>query len=280
MANFSAADVKTLRDRLGAGMLDSKNALVEADGDIEKAIEILRLKGQKGVAKREGRSTSEGLVIAREGDARDNGSTATMIELACETDFVAKNEKFVALGSQVLNAVVAAGAANVEEGAAADVNGQTVAELINDLAAVLGEKIELRRLATVPGEKFAIYLHKTSKDLPPQIGVIVAYTGNDAETARSIAQHISFANPEYLSRDDVPADLVANERKIVEEISKNEGKPEAALPKIIEGRLTGYFKQVALLEQDYAKDNKLSVKKVLDDAGLTVTNFVRYKVGS
>ncbi|RFA08725.1 translation elongation factor Ts [Subtercola boreus] len=275
MANFNVADVKILRDRLGAGMVDSKNALVEADGDIEKAIEILRLKGQKGVAKREGRATSEGLVAAKE-----NGDTATLIELASETDFVAKNQKFIDLSEKVLDAVTASGASTLDEALAADAGSQTVAATISDEAAILGEKLELRRIAKVSGEHFAIYLHRTSKDLPPQVGVVVGYTGDDAETARSIAQHISFANPEYLSRDDVPADAVDAERKIVTEIAENEGKPAAALPKIIEGRLTGYFKQVALLDQDYAKDNKLSVAKVLADAGLTVTGFARFKVGA
>jgi elongation factor Ts len=275
MANFSVADVKTLREQLGTGMVDTKNALVEADGDLEKATEILRLKGAKGNAKRADRSTSEGLVAAKE-----NGSTATMIELACETDFVAKGDKFIALADKVLDAVAAAGATTVEAGRAAAAGTQTVAELIDGEAAILGEKIELRRVAVVSGEHFAIYLHKTSKDLPPQVGVVVGYTGDDAETARSIAQHISFANPEYLAREDVPAESVENERRIVEEISRNEGKPEAALPKIIEGRLGAYFKQVALLEQDYAKDNKLNVGKVLADAGLTVTGFARFKVGA
>jgi elongation factor Ts len=275
MANFNLEDVKNLRERLGTGMVDTKNALVEADGDLEKAVEILRLKGAKGNAKRADRSTSEGLVAASE-----NGGTATMIELACETDFVAKGEKFITLADKVLAAVAAAGAASVEEGLAAPAGTETVADLINGEAAILGEKIELRRVAQVTGDSFEIYLHKTSKDLPPQVGVVVGYSGTDSETARSIAQHISFANPEYLTREDVPAEKVDAERKIVEEISRNEGKPEAALPKIIEGRLGGYFKQVALLDQDYAKDNKLSVAKVLSDAGLTIDGFARFKVGA
>ena len=276
MANFNVADVKILRDRLGAGMVDSKNALVEADGDIDKAIDILRLKGQKGVAKREGRATSEGLVAAKE-----SGNSATLIELACETDFVAKNQKFIDLSEKVLDAVVAANAATVAEalGAACGPH-QTVAEVITDEAAILGEKIELRRVAQVGGEHFSIYLHRTSKDLPPQIGVVVAYSGDDAETARSIAQHISFADPVYLSRDDVPPAEVENERRIVEQISREEGKPEAALPKIIEGRVGAFFKQVALLEQDYARDNKLNVGKVIADAGLKIEGFARFKVGA
>ncbi|MDJ0322265.1 translation elongation factor Ts [Cryobacterium sp. PH31-AA6] len=275
MASISLADVKALRERLGTGMVDTKNALVEAEGDMDKAVEILRMKGAKGNAKRADRSTSEGLVAAKE-----TGDTATLIELACETDFVAKGDKFVALAEKVLDAVAAAGAGSVEEGLAAPAGSQTVAELIDGEAAIIGEKFELRRVASVKGEKFAIYLHKTSKDLPPQVGVVVGYSGDDADTARSVAQHISFANPEYLTKEDVPADAVEAERRIVTEISKNEGKPEAALPKIVEGRIHAYFKQVALLEQDYAKDNKLSVSKVLADAGLTVSGFARFKVGA
>ena len=275
MADFSLADLKTLRERLGTGMVDSKNALVEAGGDLEKATELLRLKGAKSNAKRLDRSTSEGLVAAKEGA----GST-TLIELACETDFVAKGDKFVALGDKVLEAVAAAGETTPEEGLAAPAGAQTVADLISDEAAILGEKIELRRVAVVTGEKFAIYLHRTNKDLPPQVGVVVGYAGDDADTARSVAQHISFADPQYLTRDEVPAETVENERRIVEEISRGEGKPEAALPKIVEGRVSAFFKQVALLDQDYAKDNKLSVGKVLSDAGLTVSGFARFKVGA
>ena len=275
MASISLADVKALRERLGTGMVDTKNALVEAEGDMEKAVEILRMKGAKGNAKRADRSTSEGLVAAKA-----IGDTATLIELACETDFVAKGDKFVALSDKVLDAVAAVGASTVEEGLAAPAGSQTVGELINGEAAIIGEKFELRRVASVTGEKFAIYLHKTSKDLPPQVGVVLGYSGDDAETARSVAQHISFANPEYLAKEDVPADAVEAERRIVTEISKNEGKPEAALPKIVEGRIHAFFKQVALLEQDYAKDNKVSVSKVLADAGLSVSGFARFKVGA
>jgi len=275
MADFSLEDLKTLRERLGTGMVETKNALVEAGGDLDKATELLRLKGAKGNAKRADRSTSEGLVAAKE-----NGSTTTLIELSCETDFVAKGEKFVTLGNTVLDAIVAAGASTPEEGLAAPVGSETVADLISNEAAILGEKIVLRRVAVISGEKFAVYLHKTNKDLPPQVGVVVGYSGDDAETARSIAQHISFADPLYLSRDEVPAEQVESERRIVEEISRGEGKPEAALPKIIEGRVNGFFKQVVLPEQDYARDNKQSVATVLKDAGLTVNGFARFKVGA
>jgi len=275
MANFSLEDVKALRERLGTGMVDTKNALVEADGDVEKAVEILRLKGAKGNAKRADRSTSEGLIAVVE-----SATAVTLIELACETDFVAKNDKFVALAQKVVGALADSGAETVDAALAVAVDGTTVGALIEDQAAIIGEKIELRRVARIAGDKFAVYLHRTSKDLPPQIGVVVAYSGDDVETARSIAQHISFADPTYLSKEQVPAADVENERRIVEQISREEGKPEAALPKIVEGRLGAYFKQVALLEQDYARDNKLNVGNVLKDAGLTVTGFARFKVGA
>ncbi|MBW9092886.1 elongation factor Ts [Microbacterium jejuense] len=275
MANFTIADIKALREQLGTGMVDTKKALEEADGDLEKAVEILRLKGAKGNAKRADRSTSEGLVAAKELDGK-----VTLIELNTETDFVAKNERFIALADKVLDAAAAAGAESAEAALAAPAGSQTVAELISDEAAIIGEKVELRRVSTLSGDHFEIYLHKTSKDLPPQVGVVLAYSGDDAETARSLAQHISFANPSYLSRDEVPEADVEKEREIVTEISRNEGKPEAALPKIVEGRVNAFFKQVALLDQDYAKDNKLSVAQVAKDAGLTLTGFARFKVGA
>jgi len=275
MANFSLEDVKTLRERLGTGMVDTKNALVEAEGDIEKAVEILRLKGAKGNAKRADRSTSEGLVRVVE-----SATAVTMFELACETDFVSKNEKFIALADQVAEALADSGAEDVDAALAAPAGSSTVGQLIEDQAAVIGEKIVLRRIVRFAGDKFAVYLHRTSQDLPPQIGVVVAYSGDDAETARSIAQHISFADPQYLSRDDVPPAEVENERRIVEQISREEGKPEAALPKIVEGRVGAFYKQIALLEQDYARDNKLTVGKVVADAKLKIEGFARFKVGA
>jgi elongation factor Ts len=256
-------------------MVDTKNALVEAGGDVEKATEILRLKGAKGNAKRADRSTSEGLVHAAE-----DGGVAYLIELACETDFVAKNDKFTSLAEQVMSAIVQAKAATLDDALAASAGSKSVADLINDEAAIIGEKVELRRVVALNGDQFAIYMHRTNKDLPPQVGVVVAYQGSDADTARSIAQHISFADPQYLTRDEVPADVVDKERAIVEEISRNEGKPDAALPKIVEGRLGAFFKQVALLDQEYARDNKLSISQVVDQAGLTIQGFARFKVGA
>src|SRR3954452_15903114 len=275
MAAFSAADVKTLRDRLGAGMLDSKNALVEADGDIEKAIEILRVKGLKGVEKRSGRATTAGLVTAKAGDG-----VATLLELASETDFVAKNDRFIDLAEKVLDAVAASGATDVESGRAASLDGKTVGAYIDDEAALLGEKVELRSVKQVKGDQFAIYLHKTSKDLPPQVGVVLGYSGDDAETARSVAQHIAVYDPKCPNRDEVPAETVEHERQVLTEATRNEGKPEAALPKIVEGKLNGFYKEVVLVDQPYARDSKVATGKVLKDAGLTVSGFARTKVGA
>ena len=274
MANYTAAEVKTLRERSGAGMMDCKNALDETNGDIEKALEVLRLKGLKGVTKREGRTTSNGLVVTRV-----SGGTGLMLELACETDFVAKSEKFVALGEAIADAVSAAKATTVEAALAAPLSGKTVGDAIVDEAAILGEKVELRRLVSLTDQAVDAYLHRTSRDLPPQVGVMLAYSGGDAETAHDVAVHIAAFSPTYLTRDEVPAEVVETERRIAEETARNEGKPEAALAKIVEGRVNGYFKENVLVEQDFAKDNKLSVSKVLENSGIKVSAFVRYRVG-
>jgi elongation factor Ts len=279
MANYTAADIKALRERTGAGMLDVKKALDEADGNAEKALEIIRIKGLKGVSKREGNATSEGLV-ALVVTTVDGGEVGTVVELNSETDFVAKSDAFIALADRVLNAVAASGAADVEAGLAADVDGETVAELVASTAATLGEKIVLRRVARVAAPKVTSYLHRTSKDLPPSIGVLIGTDEAGAAVGKDIAQHIAAMSPTFLSREDVPEETVANERRIAEETSRNEGKPEAALPKIIEGRLGGFFKDVVLLEQPLAKDPKKSVKKTLEEVGGTATEFVRFRVGS
>ena len=274
MANYTAADVKTLRERSGAGMMDCKGALDEANGDLDKAMEVLRLKGLKGVTKREGRTTSNGIVIARVA-----GNKGYLIELACETDFVAKAEKFIALGDLIADAIAAAGAETVDAALAASVSGKTVGDAITDEAAIMGEKVELRRISVIADENIDAYLHRTSKDLPPQVGVLVAFKGADVETAHDVAVHIAAFSPTYLAIEDVPQDIVDTERRIATETARNEGKPEAALEKIVEGRVKGFFKENCLLEQDFAKDNKLSVAKVLEQHGLTVSAFVRFRVG-
>ena len=276
MANYTAADIKALREKTAAGMMDVKKALDEADGDMDKAQEILRVKGQKGVTKREGRTTSNGLVAAEAADG-----VGTLVELLCETDFVAKGERFIALGEQVLAQAVASGAANAEELLASTLeDGRTVQELLDDANATIGEKIEIKRVARVEGGNVASYLHKTSPDLPAQIGVLVATEGGDESVARDVAMHVAAFAPSVLTREEVDAETVENERRIAEATAKEEGKPEAALPKIVEGRVNGYFKENVLLEQPFAKDPKKTVAKVLEEGGATAKGFARFRVGA
>ncbi|WP_406830127.1 translation elongation factor Ts [Pedococcus sp. KACC 23699] len=276
MANYTAADIKALRESTGAGMLDVKKALDEADGDRAKATEILRVKGLKGVTKREGRTASNGLVTARA-----EGGTGTLVEVLCETDFVAKGEKFIALADQVLAQAVASGVSDAEGLLASSLeDGRTVKELLDDANATIGEKIEVKRVARVEAPVVVSYLHKTSPDLPAQIGVLVGAEGGDEQIVRDVAMHVAAFSPTVLSRDEVDPTTVENERRVAEATAKEEGKPEAALPKIIEGRVNGFFKENVLLEQPFAKDAKKSVAKVLEEAGTTATSFARFRVGS
>ena len=275
MANFSAADVKRLREQTGAGMMDCKNALVENDGDLDKAVEYLRVKGLKGVTKREGRTASNGLVAASV-----SGGVGTLVEINCETDFVAKGDTFAALAEQVLAQAVRVGAADADTLLKSELEpGRTVQQLVDEANAGIGEKIEVRRVARLEAPFVASYLHRTSPDLPPQIGVLVA-TDSESDVARDVAMHIAAMSPTYLTRDDVPEDVVASERRIAEETAREEGKPEPALPRIVEGRVNGFFKDNVLLEQAYAKDGKKTVKQVFVDAGVTPTGFARFRVGA
>ncbi|WP_077090084.1 translation elongation factor Ts [Mycobacterium rhizamassiliense] len=269
MANFTAADVKRLRELTGAGMLDCKNALAESDGDFDKAVEALRIKGAKDVGKRAERATAEGLVAAKDG---------ALIELNSETDFVAKNAEFQTLADEIVSAAAQSKAADVDALKGAKIGDKTVEQAVADLSAKIGEKLELRRATYFDGTVEA-YLHKRAADLPPAVGVLVEYTGSDANAAHAVALQIAALKARYLTRDDVPADLVASERRIAEETAKEEGKPEQALPKIVEGRLNGFFKDTVLLEQPSVSDNKKTVKALLDEAGVTVTRFARFEVG-
>ncbi len=269
MANYSAADVKRLRDLTGAGMMDCKKALESAEGEFDKAVEELRIKGAKDVGKRAERSTAEGLV------AGDNG---VLIELNSETDFVAKNDEFVALADKVVRAAKAANSSDVEAVKGAALDGSTVGEAIQELSAKIGEKLELRRVSAFDGQ-VETYLHRRAAGLPPAVGVQVEYTGSDSEAARGAAMQVAALKPTYLHRDEVPEDVVANERRIAEETARSEGKPEQAMPKIIEGRLNGFFKDNVLFDQPSVQDNKKSVKDLLDAAGVTVTRFARFEVG-
>jgi elongation factor Ts len=281
MANYSLADIKALRETTGAGMLDVKKALDEADGDSAKALEIIRVKGLKGVGKREGRSASDGLVVAHVGPTADGeGQSGVLVEINSETDFVAKNVTFLALAEKVITVAVSSGARDADALLAAEVGDSTLQNVVDETAGTIGEKLVVRRVGRVAGEHVEVYLHKVNKDLPPQVGVLVATDAAGASVSRDIATHIAAYSPRYLSRDEVPADLVESERRIAEETARNEGKPEAALPKIIEGRLNGYFKENVLLEQAFAKDQKKTVSQVLAEVGGNVTAFVRFRVGA
>ncbi|WP_406384301.1 translation elongation factor Ts [Streptomyces sp. NBC_01618] len=277
MANYTAADVKKLRELTGAGMMDCKKALDEADGNVDKAVEALRIKGQKGVAKREGRSAENGAVVSLISEDKTSG---VLLELKCETDFVAKGEKFQTVANTLAAHVAATSPADLAALLASEIEaGKTVQAYVDEANANLGEKIVLDRFAQFTGGYVAAYMHRTMPDLPPQVGVLVELDKENAEAAKDVAQHIAAFAPKYLNRDEVPAETVENERRVAEATSREEGKPEAALPKIVEGRVNGFFKEVVVLEQAFAKDNKKSVQKVLDEAGVTLKRFSRIKVG-
>jgi elongation factor Ts len=272
---YTAEDVKKLREATAAGMLDCKKALDEANGDFDKAVEIIRVKGLKGVTKREGRTTSNGLVVARA-----SGNLGVMLELNCETDFVAKGERFQELADELI--------AHLESSKIGDLaaflsstlpTGKSVQDRIDEGNATLGEKIEIRRVVVLDGSPVALYLHRTSPDLPPQLGVLVQLASDALEAGKDVAQHIAAFAPQYVRREDIPTDAIESERRIAEETARAEGKPEASLSKIVEGRVTGFVKEVSLLEQAFAKDAKKTVQQILDEAKTAVSAFHRFKVG-
>jgi elongation factor Ts len=269
--SITAADVKKLRDLTGAGMMDAKKALTETDGDFDKAIELLRVKGQaKAKSRGEERVATAGLV-ANAGGA--------LVELKSETDFVAKNDDFIATAQQIAEAADSAKAGDVDTLKAVPLGDSTVGEVVEGLAVKIGEKIELGQVAYFDGPT-VVYLHRRAADLPPAVGVLVEYEGDDEKAARDAAMQVAAMRPTYVSRDEVPEEIVAKEREIAEATAREEGKPEGALPKIVEGRVNGFFKEVALLDQPSVTENKKSVKAVLDEAGVTVKRFARFEVGA
>ena len=269
--SITATDVKKLRDATGAGMMDAKKALTETDGDFDKAIEVLRISGAAKAAKRAEREASAGLVA--------NYGTA-IVELNSETDFVAKNEQFIALAEQLAELADQTRPADADEFATASLpDGRTVADAVADLAVVIGEKIELGRVASFEGN-VATYMHRRASDLPHAVGVLVEFDGDNADVARGVAMQIAAMRPRYLTREEVPADVVAKEREIAEATAREEGKPEQALPKIIEGRLNGFYKDVVLLDQPSVQDNKKTVKALIDEAGVTITRFAHIEIGA
>nr|NLI50574.1 elongation factor Ts [Propionibacterium sp.] len=268
---ITAADVKKLRDATGAGMMDAKKALTEADGDFDAAIELLRVAGQARMAKRADREASNGLVA---------GFGSSVIRLAAETDFVAKNAEFMELAQEIVQAVDAAGAADLEAARAVKLpSGLTAGEAVEALAAKIGEKLELAQVASFTGPSVT-YLHRRSPDLPPQVGVMVEYEGGSEEFVRGIAMQIAAMSPSYVTRDEVPAAELDKERHVAELTAKEEGKPEAIIPRIVEGRLNGYYKDVCLVEQTSVSDDKKTVGQLLKENGTTVKRFVRFAAGA
>jgi elongation factor Ts len=273
MPTFTASDVKRLRDMTGAGMMDAKKALVEADGDFDAATDILRTTGAAKAAKRGAERTATAGLVAH--------SAGVLVELRCETDFVAKGDDFVAAAQKIADAASEAKPADVEALKTVQVGDETVGEIVEGLAISIGEKIELGQYVHFDGPVVA-YMHKRAADLPPAVGVLVEYSAegaDGADVARGAAMQIAAMRPQYVSRDEVPADVVAKEREIAEATAREEGKPEQALPKIVEGRLNGYFKQVALLDQPSVQDSKRNVKALLDEAGVSVRRFARFEIG-
>jgi elongation factor Ts len=269
MANYSAADVKRIRDLTGSGMMDCKKALEESDGDFDRAVELLRIKGAKDVGKRAERTTANGLVAAEGG---------VMIELNCETDFVAKGADFQELASKIVAEAVRTRPADVEALAQAQLGGGTIEAAVQAVSAKIGEKLQLRRAVSFDGA-VATYLHRRASDLPPAVGVLVEYDGGSVEAARAAAMQVAAMKPRYVTRDEVPADVLVGERRVAEETARADGKPEQALPKIVEGRLNGFFKDTVLLEQSSVQDSKKTVKAILQEAGVTVRRFARFEVG-
>jgi elongation factor Ts len=271
MANFTAADVKKLRDLTGAGMMDCKKALEETEGDFDKAVDALRIKGAAKAAKRGAEREASNGIVATAGKA--------LIELNAETDFVAKNEQFQALADEIAAAAGAQGVGDREVLLTTPLaDGQSVADAIEALSSVIGEKLQLGKVALFDGN-VTTYMHRRASDLPPQVGVLVEYTG-DPEAARGAAMQIAAMRPQFVSREEVPAEIVDTEKRIAEETAKEEGKPEAALPRIVEGRVNGFFKDVVLLDQPSVQDHKKSVKQLLEESGTTITRFARFEVGA
>ena len=269
MANISAALVKELRERTGAGMMDCKKALTEADGDIELAIENMRKSGQAKAAKKAGRIAAEGVILARA-----EGNTAVMIELNCETDFVGKDASFRAFGEQVLALAVANKISDLEAlKAAAMENGDSVEVSLNNLIAKLGENMNLRRMIVVEGDNLGTYIHGG------RIGVITKLVGGTTDLAKDLAMHVAANSPQFVKPEDVSAEVVAKEREIQIDIAINSGKPKDIAEKMVEGRMKKFTGEISLTGQMFVKDPSISVADLLKKEGADVLEFVRFEVG-
>jgi elongation factor Ts len=275
MANYTA-DIKRLREQTGAGMLDCRNALVEADGDYQAAVEILRIKGAKDNRKRADRAAAKGLITAE----LDGTGAGVLVELNCETDFVAKTDLFQQVAADIARAALAAAAADRLAVLGLQVRpDRSTQELIDEAGASLKEKLELGRFARFEGGYVTAYLHKSDPGLPPTLGVLVQLDEAGAAVAQDVAHQVAAMRPQYVTREDVPADLVASERRIAEQLTREEGKPEQAIPKIVEGRVNAFFRDVVLTEQESVRVPKKTVRQLLAEHGAQVRGFARFQIG-
>jgi elongation factor Ts len=276
MANYTALDVKNLREATGAGMMDCKKALDETDGDFNAAVELLRVKGAKDVNKREGRVASSGLVAGIvEGDSK-----GALVEVNCETDFVAKTPDFIALGDKVAKHILDSNPADVAALLSSELEaGKTVQQALDEANAVMGEKVEIKKFSRLDGGYVHVYLHKPDPALPAGVGSIVQLDVANEQVAKDLAQQVAAMAPLYLTREEVPADVIDTEKRVAEQTAKEEGKPEAAISKIVEGRVGSYFKDFCLVEQAWVRDNKKTIKNLLEENKVNVKGFARYKVG-
>ena len=269
MAQITAALVKELREITGAGMMDCKKALVECEGDKDKAIDYLREKGIAKAAKKAGRIASEGVVAAA-----SDGKTACIVEINSETDFVAKNENFLALVKKIAEHIVACKPADMDALNASQMDGKTVAEVMTEAVASIGEKLSLRRFEVYTTEdgQLATYIHMGGK-----IGVIVELSGGADELGKDVAMQIAAAKPQCIGRDDVDADALAHEREVLRKQALEEGKPEKIVEKMVDGRINKYYKEVCLVEQEFVKDSDKTIKDIL--GGVEVRRFARFEMG-
>lgn len=272
MSNISAADVAKLRRLTGAGMMDCKKALEEAAGDFEKAQELIRKRGQAIANKRADREASEGVVLAK---TSPDGKTGMMISLNCETDFVAKNADFIALGYKILDAALASGPADLEGLKDMSVDGKKAAELVMEKSGITGEKFELTWFSTLSAPAVQAYIHMGNK-LATLVGFSKA--GIDTQVYKDVAMQVAAMNPVSLDKDDVPEKILAQELDIAREQARREGKPADMLDKIAQGKLNKFFKESTLMNQEFIKDSKMSIRQYLEskDKNLKATGFVRY----
>ena len=286
MAAITAALIKQVREETGAGMMDVKKALTEAEGDVARAKEIIRAKGIQAAGKREGRKAQEGTIASKVVESA-NGQTGYAVELNSETDFVAKTPKFVEFADSVLEDAVKAEAASVDEVLAAASGEATVKEAVEEAAALFGEHVKVGQFAKVEGPHVEIYAHKKSAEMPPSIVAMIATDEAGAAVAHEAALQISAMGAQWLTREDVPADVLESERRVATEKTteelKSKGKPEAVIekiaPKIVEGRLGAFYKETVLLEQAYVKDPSKTVGNLFKEVGGTALSFARVEVG-